>query len=322
MRPSRSRLCAAFASLSILAILAACNGKLAGEGGGGTCVDLEPSMFDTSCSSDTDCVSVTLGNVCDGACACGGAAINASDQGKYSQLVSGIQGAGCFCPAMGAPACVGGQCTVGGIGTSGSSSSGGSTGSDDGGSCVTVLPSSLSRACSSASDCTVVTTGTLCSGSCDCGDTPISTSALAQYDAEVSGIAFAACPCAASGMPACVQGACTVCPPGQDCSPPDAGACVNLDPSMFDTSCAQDSDCVDVTLGDLCDDGCFCGGSSINVGDQAEYEKDIANIQMGTCGCPYFGAPLCLGGQCIVCGGAAPPNPACPGPDGGHGGGH
>jgi hypothetical protein len=180
----------------------------------------------------------------------------------------------------------------------------------------------LSQSCSTAADCTLVTTGTVCSNSCDCGDTPISNSALAQYQADVASITFnEACPCASAGVVDCVSGTCTLCDePGPggcttsvDAGPPDGGVCVDLEPSMFDTSCATSSDCIDVTLGELCANGCLCGGSAINVADQAKYGQLIADLPSGElCGCPYFGSPVCVAGQCIVCGGAAPPNPACP----------
>jgi hypothetical protein len=186
-----------------------------------------------------------------------------------------------------------------------------------------VPASSLSQSCSTAADCTVVTTGTVCSNSCDCGNTPISNSALAQYDADVASITFnEACPCAFPGVVDCVNGTCTLCDaPGSggctasiDAGPSsDGGACVDLEPSMFETSCTTSSDCLDVTLGELCDSGCLCGGSAINVADQAKYNQLVADVPPGeVCGCPYFGSPVCVAGQCIVCGGAAPPNPACP----------
>ena len=208
----------------------------------------------------------------------------------------------------------------GGTGGSGSSSGGsGSSGSGgSGGSCVTVPASSLSRTCSTAADCTVVTTGTVCPDSCDCGNTAISNSALAQYEADVASIPFGeACPCPSPGVVDCVNGTCTLCDtPGSgactvavDAGPSsDGGACIDLEPSMFDTSCTTTSDCVDVTLGELCDSGCLCGGSAINVADQAKYNQLAAGVPPGeVCGCPYFGKPVCAGGQCIVCGGRLRP---------------
>lgn len=217
----------------------------------------------------------------------------------------------------------------GSSGSSGSSSSGSGSGSGgtttggSGGSCVTVPASSFSRSCSTAADCTLVTTGTLCSGSCDCGDTPISNAALGQYNADVASITFDECPCAFPGVAACVNGTCTrcgapgsaACAPSVDAGPSsDGGACVDLEPSMFDTSCKVSSDCVDVTLGALCESGCLCGGSTINVADEGKYKMLTAGIPPGgaLCSCPYLGSPVCAAGQCIVCGGAAPPNAACP----------
>jgi hypothetical protein len=172
-------------------------------------------------------------------------------------------------------------------------------------------------------DCTLVRTGTICSDSCNCGDTPISTSALAQYEADIASITFGdTCPCALPGVVDCVSGTCTLCDsPGTDgCGvssdggvSPDAGVCVDLEPSMFDTSCKSDSDCVDVTLGEICDSDCMCGGSAINAADQAKYNQLVAAVPPGeACGCPFLGTPRCVANQCIVCGGIAPSHAACP----------
>ncbi len=63
----------------------------------------------------------------------------------------------------------------------------------------------------------------------------------------------------------CVNGTCTACDtpgPNGGCTSSDA-SCVDLEPSMFDTSCTTSADCVTVTLGELCDSECLCGGSAI-----------------------------------------------------------
>jgi hypothetical protein len=82
---------------------------------------------------------------------------------------------------------------------------------------------------------------------------------------------------------------------------------------MFDTSCATDSDCIEVTLGDLCTADCLCGGASINAADQAEYQQLIAALPTtgSECECPFLGSPTCVAGQCTVCGPASH-QPGCP----------
>jgi len=239
---------------------------------------------------------------------------------KLHVLMTAISLLGLFAACGGRVTGASGGDAGGGGDTGGGGGSGGSGSGGSGGSCVTVPASSLSQSCSTAADCTVVTTGMVCSSSCDCGDTPISNAALAQYEADVASITFdETCPCPSPGVVDCLNGTCTLCDGPGDCTvaidagpSSDVGACIDLEPSVFDTSCTTTSDCLDVTLGDLCDSGCLCGGSAINVADQAKYNQLTANVPPGeACGCPYFGKPVCVDGQCIVCGGAAPPNPAC-----------
>jgi hypothetical protein len=192
-------------------------------------------------------------------------------------------------------------------------------GGDSGGACVTVLPSAFSQSCNTAADCTVVQTGTLCQNSCDCGNTVISTASLTQYNAAVQSIDFSGCPCPSPAQPECVNGTCTLCEPGEDCdvtsevdASADANVCVDLEPSMFDTSCTTTADCLEVTLGEICSSGCLCGGSAINAMDEAKYEQAVAPVSQGElCACPYLGSPVCVGGTCIVCG-PGTSQPGCP----------
>src|SRR5580658_7799893 len=59
---------------------------------GGGCVDIELSAYDTSCVQSTDCISVSAGLICTGACLCGGqGAISASAQAQYNAALSSIQ---------------------------------------------------------------------------------------------------------------------------------------------------------------------------------------------------------------------------------------
>jgi hypothetical protein len=84
-------------------------------------------------------------------------------------------------------------------------------------------------------------------------------------------------------------------------------ACGSSDTSLgiagFDTSCAQDTDCVAVQSGDLC--GCDCGNAAINKVDLASYQIQAAAAQshcgsavMG-CDCAYAPA-VCTQGQCAL----------------------
>src|SRR5208283_2561625 len=94
--------------------LAACTGKTSesgdggagGDGGSGSaggCVDVELSTYDLSCQEDSDCITISAGQICPGDCACGGATINVSGQARYQSAVSGIQTGVCGCPLENEP---------------------------------------------------------------------------------------------------------------------------------------------------------------------------------------------------------------------------
>src|SRR5579859_4365082 len=65
-----------------------------------------------------------------------------------------------------------------------------------------------------------------------------------------------------------------------------SGPCV-IPASNYDQSCTVDPDCIIIGVGDLCVTGeCLCLGSNaraeaINVGDQAEYGRDISMTPQG-----------------------------------------
>jgi len=75
------------------------------------CVDIDLSSYDTSCMTNSDCIVIQTGQVCDGNCACGGSPVNADGEATYEQAIRGIMLAGCPCPAEAPPACVGNVCT-------------------------------------------------------------------------------------------------------------------------------------------------------------------------------------------------------------------
>jgi hypothetical protein len=73
-------------------------------------VFIDPSTYDQSCKVDADCVPITAGDICTGACLCGGVTINRSGQARYDAAISGIMPGPCLCPAQPVPQCIGGTC--------------------------------------------------------------------------------------------------------------------------------------------------------------------------------------------------------------------
>jgi hypothetical protein len=93
----------------------------------GACAQLDPTSFDQSCKSDSDCVAIDVGTVCVNgpSCLCPAAAINVVDQSSYEAELKAIEsnvkpGPGwCGCPFFGTPRCATGRCVLCG-GASGS----------------------------------------------------------------------------------------------------------------------------------------------------------------------------------------------------------
>jgi len=80
------------------------------------CVDIDPSSYDTSCRTDSDCVLINGGRICAGYdCLCGNATINVSGRARYETVFNAIPlGAGprCSCPALNTPHCIQGACIL------------------------------------------------------------------------------------------------------------------------------------------------------------------------------------------------------------------
>jgi hypothetical protein len=81
-----------------------------------------------------------------------------------------------------------------------------------------------------------------------------------------------------------------------------------LEPSAYDPSCQDDSDCVAAFLGNVCTDVCVgdCPNAAIRRTESARYERDlaatparIARPNGGTCSCAPSSA-ICLGGLCSL----------------------
>lgn len=79
---------------------------------GGTCVDINPASYETSCNSDSDCTLVRTGDICDGQCSCGDTPINQSGISKYQAATSGLSLEACPCVFPGTVNCVASQCTL------------------------------------------------------------------------------------------------------------------------------------------------------------------------------------------------------------------
>jgi hypothetical protein len=191
------------------------------------------------------------------------------------------------------------------------------SGSADGGSCVDINAADYPTSCSTSSDCTRITSGSVCDGTCNCGDTPVNEAGYAKFEQAVSGIQFGECGCPAFEVPQCVNNVCVV--PGQEVdggAPRDAGSCVDINPASYPTSCTQASDCGMITAGTLCDGDCNCGGTAANKTGVSEFDQAVSGIQFGVCGCPAFLTPECVNNQCVLPGthpvDAGTNPPSCP----------
>jgi hypothetical protein len=79
---------------------------------GGACVTIDPTIFSHACTQDPDCIDITAGQICPGACLCGGgAAISRSEQARYDAMIAGIATQACPCPPLGVVRCIQSACT-------------------------------------------------------------------------------------------------------------------------------------------------------------------------------------------------------------------
>jgi hypothetical protein len=200
-------------------------------GPNGTCVQVDPTHFDTTCSVDSDCALVLTGDVCATDCQCiGDTPINTASLSEYNQEISGITLENCHCAERTTPRCLENQCTTcnlgpdgvtcGDAGVIGVSDGGiifpGEAGIEDagaadaGGRCVDVNLADYSTTCSVSNDCFIIQTGQVCDGNCECGGSPVSTSGEAMYESVVSGIQFGECGCPAGPPPVCTNGQCVL----------------------------------------------------------------------------------------------------------------
>jgi hypothetical protein len=84
---------------------------------GNTCGTIQASDYDQSCSKDSDCIGITVGDFCDAICIdCTNAAVNVSAKAQYAaDLTSKNAGAALVCPCPSGPpvTCKAGMCSVG-----------------------------------------------------------------------------------------------------------------------------------------------------------------------------------------------------------------
>jgi hypothetical protein len=208
---------------------------------GAGCVSLEVLVSDLLCGSDQDCALVRTGEVCNGQCSCGDTPVNAAAGARFQSETASLTLEACPCADPGEARCLGGQCTLCGLGPDqpvGCNEDGGITTVDDsgigfvdggeldtgistadGGTCVDIDLSTYDQSCNQPSDCILIQTGEVCSGQCSCGGSPVSASEQSRYDQATSGIKFSACPCPAEFGIECRQfgqgvgNTCVVLPP-------------------------------------------------------------------------------------------------------------
>jgi len=253
-------------------------------------------------------LSIGLAAVALGPAACGGKTAGAGE-GSATETSSG-SGSG---TSLGTSVSTVVETTV--IGTSGTN-----------GSCVDFELGPSDLECASDGDCNTVRTGTICSGECSCGSTPVNMSGSDRFGSATSGLTLDACPCAFPGEPRCIGGQCAVCGFGPDqpagcadgggavdagadvSTTSDAGTCFDLDLSSLDTSCETSSDCVGAMSGELCStDNCRCNTSSISADAASAYDQLLAEVPAMAgpgpfCNCPAAWIPTCIAHQCVTCG--------------------
>lgn len=79
------------------------------------------------------------------------------------------------------------------------------------------------------------------------------------------------------------------------------GAPQTLSAESYAQSCAADTDCVPVLVGDLCN--CVCNYAAINRSDEARYNQDRARITCSSgkvCGPCQSAQALCTAGRCAA----------------------
>jgi hypothetical protein len=185
----------------------------------GSCIEIDLSTYDQSCSEPSDCLRVTGGLVCSSEflCVyCGGSFVNRSEEARYQSAIASIRGGVCNCIEA-VPQCVQNKCRS----CEPASEPSGCSDLDaqmsldgsplDGGQCVDIDLSTYDQSCVTSSDCIEITSGLICPKSCSCGGSTINQSGQSRYDEAINSIVTEDCPCAFTGAPKCFQGECIMC---------------------------------------------------------------------------------------------------------------
>jgi hypothetical protein len=89
-----------------------------------TCVEIDLSAYDTSCTTSDDCTNLKGGQICNGDCDCFGSPVNVDNTAAWQQATSGVLWGECGCPEVPSPICLQGQCVAGAEGTGSGSGTG------------------------------------------------------------------------------------------------------------------------------------------------------------------------------------------------------
>jgi hypothetical protein len=78
-----------------------------------TCVDIDVSTYDQSCTKSDDCLAIASQTQCNWGCLCPDAAVNVSGQARYEQATGALPDLGdCGCPATRYACCVDDRCVT------------------------------------------------------------------------------------------------------------------------------------------------------------------------------------------------------------------
>jgi hypothetical protein len=105
--------------LGLVALVASCGGVADSSDASTDAFDpactLAASSYVTTCTADTDCTAVWLGDACTSKCFCPNASINATSKPKYQSDFDATNHENnvCTCPAFPDPVCCNGQCALG-----------------------------------------------------------------------------------------------------------------------------------------------------------------------------------------------------------------
>jgi hypothetical protein len=160
-----------------------------------------------------------------------------------------------------------------------------------------------------------------------------------RFQSATASLTLEGCPCAFAGESRCLGGQCTLCGLGTNqpgcnedggittiedggifisdggdfdtgISTEDGSSCVYIDPSTYNQSCNQASDCILIATGELCSGQCDCGGSPVNISEQSRFNQATSGIQFAGCNCPFEPVPECTaGGACVIPVAIRPPHP-------------